>query len=74
MASQLSSSTKSVSLKSQMRRKWLRHVLLETLERRELLAADSAGVVFAPGTAQDYMDSVIESYLAGTGAVKFRRG
>ena len=32
----------------------LRH---ETLERRELLAAEVAHPVFAPGTSQDYMDS-----------------
>ncbi len=68
MASQLFTRSKSPSYEMQMRRNRLRKVLLETLERRELLAADSAGVVFAPGTPQNYMDSVIERYLRGTTA------
>ncbi|QDV22465.1 DVUA0089 family protein [Aureliella helgolandensis] len=44
----------------------LRRILLETLERRELLAADSAGVIFAPGTAQSYMDEMIGKFLRGS--------
>ncbi|MCA9125524.1 MAG: tandem-95 repeat protein [Planctomycetales bacterium] len=52
----------------QLRRNRMRRVILETLEKRELLAADSAGVIFAPGTPQAYVDSVIDSYLRGSTA------
>lgn len=66
MASPLYAPGKSYS--QQQKRNQLRHVILETLEKRELLAADSAGVVFAQGTSQSYVDAVIGSYLQGTGA------
>ncbi|GAB5405864.1 MAG: hypothetical protein Aurels2KO_40950 [Aureliella sp.] len=67
MASHFSARTKSQS-SPLSKRSLLRRVLVESLERREMLAADSAGVVFAGGTPQDYVDSVIDQYLAGTGA------
>ncbi|MEZ6150590.1 MAG: Ig-like domain-containing protein [Pirellulaceae bacterium] len=44
MASQLSTRSKSSSYETQLRRNRLRRVLLETLERRELLAADLIGL------------------------------
>ncbi len=67
MASHFSARMKSQS-SPLSKRSLLRRVLVESLERREMLAADSAGVAFAAGTPQDYMDSVIGQYLAGTGA------
>ena len=64
MASQFSSRQESSSFEKRSRRNRLRRVLLEALERRELLAADfPAGPVFAPGTSQAYVDSVLEQYL-----------
>lgn len=48
------------------KRALLRKILLETLERRELMAVDSAGVIFAPGTPRDYADTWIEIYKRGT--------
>ena len=60
MVSLLSSRSQPSSNETQLRRNRLRRVLLETLERRELLAVDfPAGAVFAPGTPQDYVDGVI---------------
>ena len=48
------------------KRALLRKILLETLERRELMAADSAGVVFAPGTPREYVDTWIDFYRQGS--------
>lgn len=48
------------------KRALLRRILLETLERRELMAADSAGVIFAPGTPKDYADTWLDFYKQGT--------
>jgi VCBS repeat-containing protein len=48
------------------KRALLRKILLETLERRELMAADSAGVIFAPGTPREYADTWIDFYKQGT--------
>lgn len=48
------------------KRALLRRILLETLERRELMAADSAGVIFAPGTPQDYVNTWLDFYKQGT--------
>lgn len=63
MASQLSSRQESTSYEKNLRRNRLRRILLESLERRELLASDLfAGPVFAPGTSQDYVDSVIAQF------------
>ncbi|HBE72425.1 MAG TPA: hypothetical protein DDW52_30180, partial [Planctomycetaceae bacterium] len=67
MASHFSASTRPDS-STLNKRQLMRRAVLETLERRELLAADSAGVVFAPGTAADYVDDVIGSYLQGAHA------
>lgn len=69
MASHFSSRTKS-QLPPLSKRNLLRRVLVETLDKRELLAADLAGPVFAPGTPQDYVDSVIAQYMgsANSGA------
>jgi VCBS repeat-containing protein len=47
------------------KRALLRRILLETLERRELMAVDSAGVVFAPGTPREYVDTWIDIYKQG---------
>ena len=63
MASHLSSRISSPD--HSRKRRYLRRAILESLERRELLAVDSAGVVFAPGTPQDYMDAVLGAYLRG---------
>ena len=43
------------------RRKQLRQLLLEHLERRDLMASDAAGPVFAPGTSQEYIDHWIDA-------------
>ena len=45
MASQILTRSKSSTYETQIRRNRLRRVLLETLERRELLAADLVGLV-----------------------------
>jgi VCBS repeat-containing protein len=45
-----------------VRRNRVRQALLEALERREMLASDAAGVVFAPGTSQAYMDEWINRF------------
>lgn len=63
MASQLSS--RSSSYETALKRSRLRRILLETLDRRELLAADAAAPVFAQGTSQQYMDDVIAQFAAG---------
>lgn len=47
------------------KRALLRRILLETLERRELMAIDSAGAVFAPGTPREYVDTWIDIYKQG---------
>ena len=62
MANQFSSRTSTPSSP----RNRIRQALLETLERRELLAADAAGAVFAPGTRQDYVDETLDRYLQGS--------
>lgn len=66
MASHFSAHTKS-RLEVELKRNRLRRVILETLEKRELLASDLlAGPVFAAGTPQSYVDEVIASFQ-GTG-------
>jgi VCBS repeat-containing protein len=61
------SGIRSVEKKSvEKKRALLRQILLETLERRELMAIDSAGVIFAPGTSQEYMDTWIDFYKQGS--------
>lgn len=63
MANQYSSGQSSSSYEKNLRRNKLRRSLLEALERREMLASDvPAGPVFAPGTSQEYVDSVIAQF------------
>lgn len=67
MANQYSSGQSSASYEKNLRRNKLRRSLLEALERRELLASDfPAGPVFAPGTSQEYVNSVIGQYSGQT--------
>ncbi len=58
------------------KRNRLRRILLETLERRELLASDLlAGPMFAPGTSQAYVDQVLDGFRSGdTGRNNFNVG
>ncbi len=49
------------------RRKQLRQLLLENLERRDLMASDAAGPVFAPGTPQAYIDHWINALSDNSG-------
>ena len=51
----------------------LRHILLEALEKRELLAADLIHPVYAEGTPTSYMDDVDTSISGGPfGAATFQ--
>lgn len=49
------------------KRALLRKILLEGLERRELMAVDSAAPVFAPGTPQEYVNEWINRLGTGSG-------
>jgi hypothetical protein len=49
------------------KRALVRKILLEGLERRELMAVDSAAPVFAPGTPQEYVNEWINRLKAGNG-------
>ncbi|GIX00190.1 MAG: hypothetical protein KatS3mg111_3522 [Pirellulaceae bacterium] len=67
MASQVSSRSRSSWIDKCLRRTRLRRALLESLERRELLAADMLHYdpVFAPGTPTEYMQQVLEQFHTG---------
>ncbi len=70
MASHFSSRnifSSTTSKTTEQKRHRLRRVILETLERRELLAYDLASGIYAPGTPSDYIDGIESRFVRGSG-------